>query len=76
VECSGGDLAAGRRRPRGGVEDCRGSLSWVTVCLSLIVEISRRGLGKSYIIKSIWNVNFSIVDGPDPPDLTVWVVLY
>jgi hypothetical protein len=40
----------GRRTPRGGAEDCRGSLatsrwggslSWGTVCFSLIVEISR-----------------------------------
>jgi hypothetical protein len=32
--------------------------------------------GKSYITEVIWSVYSGDVDGLDPPDLTVWVVLY
>jgi hypothetical protein len=69
VEMLAGDLAVGRKHDRG-------SLSWGDGLFIANREDKPAGLAKSYIIKLILNVNFSTVDGPDPPDLIVWVVLY
>jgi hypothetical protein len=58
----------------------RASRSWEgrgeRLIFLLANNIERGVEGKSYIIEVIWSVYSEDVDGLDPPDLTVWVVLY